>query len=84
MFITVSQTDLSDQGPDFELNTISKLCKIDGMKKIRTTLYHPRANAVERFYRTLLQMPGTLSDNEKLHWKEYVKPLVHWFSNFSQ
>ncbi|XP_025754259.1 uncharacterized protein LOC109194643 [Oreochromis niloticus] len=71
---------LSDQGPDFESKTISELCEIIGMKKIRTTPYHPRANPVERFNRTLLQMLGTLSDNEKLHWKEYVKPLVHAYN----
>uniref|UniRef100_A0A3P8TL91 Gypsy retrotransposon integrase-like protein 1 n=1 Tax=Amphiprion percula TaxID=161767 RepID=A0A3P8TL91_AMPPE len=71
---------LSDQGPDFESKTISELCEITGMKKIRTTPYHPRSNPVERFNRTLLQMLGTLGDHEKLHWKEYVKPLVHAYN----
>uniref|UniRef100_A0AAX7VQZ3 Gypsy retrotransposon integrase-like protein 1 n=1 Tax=Astatotilapia calliptera TaxID=8154 RepID=A0AAX7VQZ3_ASTCA len=71
---------LSDQGPDFESKTINELCEIIGMKKIHTTPYHPRANPVERFNRTLLQMLGILNDNEKLHWKDYVKPLVHAYN----
>ncbi|KAJ0039446.1 hypothetical protein NL108_014130 [Boleophthalmus pectinirostris] len=72
---------LSDQGPDFESKTIQELCEITGMKKVRTTPYHPRANPVERFNRTLLQMLGTLSGQEKMHWKEHVKPLVHAYNS---
>ncbi len=70
----------SDQGPDFESNTIRELCRIAGIRKVRTTPYHPRGNPVERFNRTLLQMLGTLENKAKAHWKEYVKPLVHVYN----
>uniref|UniRef100_A0A3B3R4V1 Gypsy retrotransposon integrase-like protein 1 n=1 Tax=Paramormyrops kingsleyae TaxID=1676925 RepID=A0A3B3R4V1_9TELE len=70
----------SDQGPDFESKTIKELCDITGIKKVRTTPYHPRGNPVERFNRTLLQMLGTLSQPDKLHWKDFVKPLVHAYN----
>lgn len=70
----------SDQGPDFESKTIKELCELTGMKKVRTTPYHPRGNPVERFNRTLLQMLGTLSQHEKQQWKNFVKPLVHAYN----
>lgn len=67
----------SDQGPDFESKTIKELYELAGIKKVHTTPYHPQGNPVERFNRTLLQMLGTLSQPDKLHWKYFVKPLVH-------
>lgn len=70
----------SDQGPDFESKNIKELCEIAGIKKARTTPYHPRGNPVERFNRTLLQMLGTLSHKDKTHWKDFVKPLVHAYN----
>ncbi|XP_037829581.1 uncharacterized protein LOC112450694 [Kryptolebias marmoratus] len=70
----------SDQGPDFEAKLIKELCDISGIKKIRTTPYHPRGNPTERFNRTLLSMLGTLESKQKSHWKQYVMPLVHAYN----
>lgn len=70
----------SDQGPDFESRLIKELCDVAGIKKSRTTPYHPRGNPVERFNRTLLSMLGTLENKQKSKWKEYVRPLVHAFN----
>ncbi|CAL9683895.1 unnamed protein product [Knipowitschia caucasica] len=70
----------SDQGPDFESRTIKELCALAGIQKTRTTPYHPRGNPVERFNRTLLDMLGTLAEQEKSHWKDFVKPLVHAYN----
>ncbi|KAJ7998720.1 hypothetical protein DPEC_G00207810 [Dallia pectoralis] len=70
----------SDQGRDFESRLIKQLCEVAGIQKIRTTPYHPRGNPVERFNRTLLGMLGTLENQDKSHWKDFVKPLVHTYN----
>lgn len=70
----------SDQGADFESKTIKELCNLAGIQKVRTSPYHPRGNPVERFNRTLLNMLGTLTDENKKHWRDFVKPLVHAYN----
>ncbi|RXN19589.1 Retrovirus-related Pol polyprotein from transposon 412 [Labeo rohita] len=70
----------SDQGPDFESRTIKELCQVAGIHKVRTTPYHPRGNPVERFNRTLLDMLGTLQNQDKSCWRDHVRPLVHAYN----
>ena len=71
----------SDQGANFESKVIRKLCKLTGIKKTRTTPYHPMGNGMcERFNKTLLNMLGTLSDTEKADWKSHVPTLTHAYN----
>ena len=71
----------SDQGGAFESRVVKELCNLLGIKKSRTTAFHPEGNGVtERFNRTLLQMLGTLDAPSKLDWKTQVAPLVHAYN----
>ena len=70
----------SDQGQCFEGKVIQHMCKMLGVKKTHTTIYHPQGNPVERWNRTLLSMLRTLDDLEKQKWKAHVAPLVHAYN----
>lgn len=70
----------SDQGLDFESRIIKELCDLAGIFEVRTTLYHPRGNPVERFNRTHLSMLGTPKVKDRSHWQEFVKLLSRCMS----
>uniref|UniRef100_A0A8C6M8E9 Gypsy retrotransposon integrase-like protein 1 n=1 Tax=Nothobranchius furzeri TaxID=105023 RepID=A0A8C6M8E9_NOTFU len=72
----------SDQGRDFESKLIKELLKMLGVRKSRTTPYHPQGDPQpERFNRTLLSMLGTLSQENKRWWSQHVVRLVHAYNS---
>ena len=72
----------TDQGANFCSKLMRELCQISGMKKSRTTPYHPMGNGMgERFNKTLLGMLGTLEPCQKADWKKYVGPMVHAYNS---
>lgn len=71
----------SDNGKNFTSKTIKELCKLAGIEKTRTTVYHPMGNGMcERFNSTLLGMLGCLTAEQKLNWKKYVPSVVHAYN----
>lgn len=71
----------SDQGRDFESRLIKEFLTMLGIKKSRTSPYHPQGDAQpERFNRTLLAMLGTLETVKKQGWSEHISRLVHAYN----
>ena len=69
---------LHDQGREFENNLFSQLSKYCGIKRLRTTPYHPQTNGqTERMNQTILAMLKTLPEHHKTQWKNHVNKLVH-------
>lgn len=67
----------SDQGANLDGNIIRELCNITGMKKSRTTPYHPKGNGMyKKFNRTLLNMLENFHPSKKTNWKKYLSPMV--------
>ncbi|XP_033756228.1 uncharacterized protein LOC117338972 [Pecten maximus] len=71
----------SDQGRNFESEVIKQLCKVAGVKKTRTTPYHPMGNgSAERLNKTLIGMLATLDESQKKDWRSYVAPMVQAYN----
>ena len=72
---------LSDQGGEFENKTIRELNRFMGIRKSRTTPYHPQSNgACERMNQTLLKMLKTLAEENKTRWPESINKLIHAYN----
>uniref|UniRef100_A0A5S6PZG1 RNA-directed DNA polymerase n=2 Tax=Trichuris muris TaxID=70415 RepID=A0A5S6PZG1_TRIMR len=67
----------SDQGPNFESTIIKEVLQAFGVKKTRTTSYHPQGNGlVERGNRTIIQMLSTYVDRHH-DWEDGLPMLLY-------
>ena len=74
----IPQTIITDQGINFESQLVQALCKLLGVKKIRSTPYHPQTNGqVERFNRTLKQMIACYTNDNHTDWDQFINPLCY-------
>ena len=73
---------LSDRGREFENELFHRLSKLCGIKKTRTTPYHPQTNGqVERMNQTVINILKCLPDQYKSNWRNHVNKLVHAYSS---
>ena len=72
---------LTDQGQTFNGKLFEALCKEAKILKLRTSPYHPQTNGQpERFNRTLMTMLGTLPEDKKLNWQDWVSTMCHAYN----
>ena len=73
----VPQLIHSDQGRNFESVLCAEMCQLLGIKKTRTTPYHPASDGmVERFNRTLEMQLSKFADDNQKDWDLHIPFLV--------
>ena len=72
---------LSDQGRNFESKFVKELCLLAQVKKMRTMPYSSEGNgSCKRFNQTLISMLGTLPEEFKIEWTNYVNTLTYAYN----
>jgi hypothetical protein len=67
----------SDQGRNFESNLLKEVCAILGIRKTRTTPYHPQSDGmVERFNRTLAAQLSLFINENQTDWDEHLSSVL--------
>ena len=68
---------LSDKGKSFTAMVVEDLCKLYGVKKLRTSSYHAQTNGqVERMNQTLIHLIGKLDEDKKACWSRHLPELL--------
>lgn len=76
------ETIHTDQGANFESELVAALLQLSGVKKSRTTAYHPMGNGTaERFNRTLGNMIRALPPRSKHTWPQMLHTLTFMYNS---
>lgn len=78
---TIPKQIVTDNGSNFMSSVFVQLCKLLGVKKLRTTAYHPQSNLVERQHSTLGNYLRAFTDGKVTTWDEYLRTAGHAYNN---
>ena len=68
---------LSDKGKSFTATVVEDLCKLYGVKKLRTSSYHAQTNGqVDHMNQTLIRLIGKLDEDKKACWSKHLPELL--------
>ena len=68
---------LSDKGKLFTTTVVEDLCKLYGVKKLRTSSYHAQTNApVEHMNQILIRLISKLGEDKKACWSKHLPELL--------
>ena len=68
---------LSDKGKSFTATVVEDLCKLYGVKKLRTSSYHAQTNGqVKCMNQTLIHLIGKLDEDKKACWSRHLLELM--------
>lgn len=71
---------VTDNGTNFVGKVFNQLCKMFGVKKLRTTAYHPQANLVERQHSTMGNYIRIFVDDHPTTWDVFVRSAAHAYN----
>ena len=72
---------MTDNDLAFTSEVVQELCNLFGVKRVRTSAYHPQSNgAIERQHQTVITMIGRLSQDEKANWPKHLPELIQAYN----
>lgn len=70
----ICRTILSDQGQNFMSKLFKNMCKLFGIKKLRTSAFRPQSNgSIERMHRSLKEYLRHFIEEDQKNWDEFLK-----------
>lgn len=78
---TIPKQIVTDNGANFVGSVFKQLCKMLGIKKLRTTAYHPQSNIVERQHSSLANYLRNYSNHSQSNWDNFLRAAAHAYNN---
>lgn len=78
---TIPRSLVTDNGSNFVGSVFKSVCKLLGVKKLRTTPYHPQGNLVERQHSTLGNYLRNFIDGHPGNWDLFLRSAAHAYNN---